>query len=177
MSDIECPGCGHKFSEPTGALDAPKARKLTPQQKIVRAFKEAKGIDANDAGWDRKFFARFIRPANEVLTAFDDDVDRAMAFILVKGAEWSNLTDWGLEAVIRAAAREYKRIGGNDGSEDGKVDAVDMVGPGRRRRLTSSREVVGDTLGSIERAHISGQGTGDVAGPKPDYGHDPEDFS
>lgn len=160
---------------PKPAVSKPKD--LTSLQKVVRGFKEAKGVDSNDADWDRKFFARFTRPAKELLDAFNGDAEAAIAYTLTKSVEWEHLPDWGLEAVVKAAGREYNRIGGASGSEHIAVDANSLDGPGRSRRLTSAREVAGDTLRRIEQSKVHAEGPRELAGPSEDSGFYDEDVS
>lgn len=127
-------------------------RKLLPINQVMRAFKEAKGIDADDANWDKKFYKRFIRPAKEILSIFDDNHMRAIGYILTEGSRLDESgLDWGLDAIIRAAGRDYSKIfGGNNGSlNDGSVVADSLSGPGRNRRITPSGEVVSDVLRSL----------------------------
>jgi len=106
------------------AVSAKEAKPLTPIQKVIRAYKQAIGVDAEDKDWDRKFFSRHTRPATDLLKAFDGDADKAMIYLIAKGMEWneSGLAGWGLEGIIKSAARDFARIstgGENDRRTDG----------------------------------------------------------
>ena len=63
----------------------PLKKELTPLQKVIRGFKEAKGVDSENKDWDRKFFSRYTRPAQDLLVAFDGDANKAIVYILTKG--------------------------------------------------------------------------------------------
>jgi len=154
-----------------------KSTELTAIQKVIRGFKEAKGIDADNKDWDRKFFARQTRPAKELLTAFNDDPLAAIAYVLAKSVEWEHLSDWGLEAVVKAAGREYNRIGGEHGRKDSEVVNARLDGPGRGGRATTSRALAGDALRAIEQTQVSRKEPGNVAGGLDTFGGDGEDFS
>lgn len=91
-----------------------KVKELTHVQKLIRAFKASKGIDPDDTSWDRKFFTRHLRPANELLKAFDGDSSKAILYMNLKNQEWGSLSDWGLEGVINSAARDKRLYAGND---------------------------------------------------------------
>ena len=149
-----------------------EVRTLTPLQIVIRGFKEAKGVDADNADWDAKFFSRHTRPAKELLAAFDGDPLAAVAYTLTKATEWEHLSDWGLEAIVKAAGREYNRIGGSDGREHLPVGANLTDGPRSTRRLTSSRDLAGDALRSIEHAAIHPEGLNDMGGPGDDWSGD-----
>jgi len=140
-------------------------------QKVVRGFKEAKGVHADNADWDRKFFARHTKPAKELLTAFDGDPDRAIAYILAKSVEWEDLPDWGLEAIVKAAARDYTRIGGERADQHGEMGAAGDDGPRGRGSTTRAREVARDALRAIEATAVrAAESALEVRGP--DRGRD-----
>lgn len=83
-------------------------KEFTPIQKVMRAFKEAKGIDPDNSDWDKKHFSRHIKAGRELLSIFDDDFEKAIAYMNLKNNEWGTLVDWGMEGVIRAASRDNR---------------------------------------------------------------------
>lgn len=136
---------------------------LTPLQIVVRAFKLAKGVDPDDAGWDTKHYKRHVRPAKELLTVFDGNSDRAAQYLLEKGREWEHLTDWGIEAILKAAGREAAKLSeGNNGPTNGKMDNRSNDEPRRISRTASAGDLAGDTLRRIENAPIYSQENGDL---------------
>ena len=178
---IEREGEGDRENNLPQAVQKPghsSPKKLTPVQMVIRGFKEAKGVDCEDAEWDVKFFSRNLRAAHEVLTAFDGDAKRAIDYILIKSVEWSHLSDWGLEAIIKSAGREYNKInGGMNGHEHKQVGADSLDGRKRDRGTSSSREIAGDALKAIEKAGICRKESPDVASDLQHRSDDDADFS
>lgn len=82
-------------------------KKRTPIQELMRSFKKARGIDPDNAKWDKINFSRYLRPARQLLAIFEDDHLKASEYMLKKASEWSNL-DWGLDGIVRAASRDPK---------------------------------------------------------------------
>ncbi len=75
----------------------------TPEQRILCAFKMAKGMDWRDRAWDKAMFSRYVRPAKQLLGAFDDE-HSAAEFLLQYGDEMKEAgLDWGLDAAVRKA--------------------------------------------------------------------------
>jgi hypothetical protein len=144
-----------------------KPKELTPQQRLIRYFKEAKGVNANDTEWDRKHWnGRLGKEANAVLKAFDGDVKKAGEYILVKGEEWKHLPDWGLNGIVGAAGRDPRLNGENDESQHSAMDAVGLDGPGRPRNFTSAREIAGNALAGLrQQAALSSREPWDLDGP------------
>lgn len=169
--EVEEEGEREGEKDKTLAATPPQApRKFTPSQKVIRGFKEAKGIDSDDKEWDRKFAARYARAANELLVAFNGDADKAIVYILVKGEEWQHLPDWGLEAVVKCAGREYLRIGGNEnGSERESVGADRVDGPRSNRRYTPSGDLARDALRSLEHASVRSEQNAKLGGADDDF--------
>lgn len=165
---------------PEGGAIGPSVpqRPLTPQQIIVRYFKEAKGVDADDKEWDKRHWnGRLGKDANAVLRAFAGDAKKAGEYILVKGLEWEHLPDWGLNGVVAAAGRDPRLIGGEHGRTDDEVGADRLDGPGRHRGTASSRAVVGETVRAIEQSRVRPEGPGDVDGPGEDSRLHDEEFA
>lgn len=81
-------------------------KKRTPVQEVMRAYKQAKGIDPDNAKWDKIHFGRYLRPAQQLLVIFDGDHLKAVEYMKTKGKEWDELADWGLDGIVRAASRD-----------------------------------------------------------------------
>ncbi len=162
---------------PTAALQTglDSKKPLTGIQKVIRGFKEAKGIDADDAGWDTLHFKRFTRPAKDLLKIFGGNAEAAILYTLKKGEELDskNLLSWGLEAVSRAAATDpnvLNFMGGGDGSEHKPVVSDSLDGPRSTGRFASSRSLAGDALRAIESSGVRPEETRFL-------GSDDDDFS
>jgi len=75
----------------------------TKEQRILCAFKMAKGIDWKDRDWDKAMFTRYVRSAKQLLSAFTDE-QLAAEFLLEFGDEMREAgLDWGLDAAVRRA--------------------------------------------------------------------------
>ena len=159
---------------PEAAPVKAEPKKLTPQQIVVRYFKEAKGVHADDKDWDRKHWnGRLGKDAAALLKAFDGDPVKAGRYLLIKGEEWKELPDWGIHGVIAAAGRD-PRINGQTGDQEherknGTLDAARTPGPRRLNGVTRAGEISGDALESLrEQAEIHDEGRGQLAGPPED---------
>jgi hypothetical protein len=146
-------------------------KKLTPAQIVVRYFKEAKGVLADDADWDRKHWnGRLGKEAAALLKAFDGDPVRAGQYLLVKGEEWKDLPDWGINGVIAAAGRDPRlNAGRGEGEHERKNDALASGVPHGPRRLggvTRSGEIAGEALAGLrEQAALPRRGEEHLGGP------------
>ncbi|MDE2107006.1 MAG: hypothetical protein KGL39_57900, partial [Patescibacteria group bacterium] len=151
-----------------------KPKTYTAIQKVIRGFKEAKGIDCDDAAWDKLHFKRFARAAQDLLKVFNGNADAAIVYTLKRGQELDEkqLSGWGLEAVSRAAATDPKVLdlinGGEYGPKDSALDADSVDGPRRLNGVTRAGEIVGDALAGIKRVEISSREESDVAEPPED---------
>lgn len=160
-----------------------KVKPLTGVQKVMRAFKEAKEIDADDAHWDSINFKRFLRAATDVLNIFGGEADAAIMYVLVKGQELDDrkLTDWGLEAIARAAATDGRVQDfinrGIHGPENIEMGTDRLDGPRRGGGTTSSRSLAGDALRAIESNGVRAQKSIALDGPRSDQTFDDEPFS
>ncbi len=150
----------------------PAPNKLIPQQIVIRYFKEAKGVNADDKDWDRKHWnGRLMKEAAALLKAFDGDPINAGRYMLITSEEWSELPDWTMNAVAAKAGRDKTLHGAGEenGSKNGEMVADRVDGPGRRPRLTSSRDLAGDALAELkQQAAVSSRGAGELAGPPDD---------
>jgi hypothetical protein len=117
---------------PEISISKPTLKTFTPDQQIVRAFKEAKDINADDADWDKLHYKRFARAAADLRKIFAGRTNDAIAYVLAKGQELDDrgLLGWGLEAIARAAATDPRALGGEpSGPEDGAVATNRLAGP------------------------------------------------
>lgn len=89
-----------------------KKKEFTPIQRVMRSFKELKGIDPDNADWDKKHFSRHIKAGRDLLKVFDEDAEQAILYMKLKKKEWESLIDWGMEGVIRSASRDPRLYGG-----------------------------------------------------------------
>ena len=155
-------------------------KKLTPQQVIVRYFKEAKGFDADDTDWNRRNFnGRLMKEAAVLLKAFDGDPIKAGRYMLIKGEEWKDLQDWTMNAIAAAAGRD-PRINGEHGEEHEReartMDADCSHGPRRVTGTSSARDLVSNSLAGLrEQAALPSPKTGDLAGPGDDLSGNGQD--
>lgn len=152
-------------------------RKLTPQQILVRYFKEAKGVLADDKDWDRRNWnGRLGKEAAALLKVFDGDPVKAGRYMLVKGDEWKDLPDWTMNAIAAAAGRDTRLNQGrgeNDGQQNGTLDADRGNGPRRLGGVTRSGEIAGDALAGLrEQAALPGRGKGELGGSQSDSFND-----
>lgn len=152
-------------------------RELKPIDKVMRAFKEAKNIDADDAAWDKLNFKRFARAAADVLKLLGNNPEAAIMYVLVKGQELDDCdrTSWGLEAIARAAAtdaRVHDFINGeNNGPKNIEVGAARLDGPRRAGGTASARDLAGDALNGLHAQAPA------LAGPPEDQLIDDEPFA
>ena len=155
-----------------------EVRTLTPQQKLIRYFKEAKGVNADDKDWDRRHFCgRLVKEATEYLKAFDGNVKIAGEYLLVVGEEWKDLPDWSMPGAKAKAGRDPRLNGteGEHGHEHGALDADRLDGKRRTGGLASARAIAGDTLRAIEATAFRAKESPVVAGPSEDSFIDGED--
>lgn len=150
---------------------------LTGIQKVMRAFKEAKGIDADDAEWDAMHFKRFARPAADLLKIFKGDAEAAILYVLKKGGDLDDkqMSSWGLEAVSRAAATDAQVIafnGEKNGRQNLPMGANLADGPRSVGRIASSGSLVGDALRGLEHAAVHPEGPSDMGGVGDDWSGD-----
>ena len=76
----------------------------TPQQKIVCAYKVAKGIAWDDRGWDTDNYSRAAKAAGAVLRAFDQKVKPAAEFVVAFGERMDKAgRSWTLETAAKWA--------------------------------------------------------------------------
>lgn len=156
----------------------PKAK--TPVQRVVEAYKHAKGVPMDDKGWDRANFGRYSKAAKSLLTCFAQDVDKSAAYIFLR-AEDLNASDldWTLETITRHA---YDGIGipkkeENHGPQYGAVGADRLDGQRRIGGTASSRDTARDAIKAIGATQVRVAKEAELGAHRPDLGSDGEEVS
>jgi len=119
-------------------------KELTPIQIVVRYWKVLKDFEPEDKAWDKFNFPRYVRPANELLSAFNGDAGVACRYLGDKYIEMASKGfDCGFHWIARKSwddAKDFeRRLNGNgpvtpssrqlrNGSDTKKVGELDMVG-------------------------------------------------
>lgn len=147
-----------------------KPKNPTPEQIIIRYFKEAKGVNADDKEWDRRHIdGRLIKEARALLRAFDGDVKNAGEYMLIKAAEWEHLPDWKMPGITSAAAADPRlNREKNNEPKSGAVDAARVDGQGRGGVTSPARDIVGDALRGLEPKGLRTEGVPILDGPRAD---------
>ena len=149
----------------------------TPIQAVVRAYKHSKGVGQDNKAWDKANFGRASKSAKSLLDRFAGDVDEAAAYLFVRAEQLNEKgLEWTLETIARHAwdgAGMPKQEEQSDGRKDSPLGSDRLDGPGRTRRITSSREAVGDALQGLRDAIVLGEGARQLGGP-PEDSHDDE---
>lgn len=86
----------------TSSLDGEYNPK-SPTQRIICAYKVALGIPWDDRAWDKVMYSRYVKAANQFLSAFRDE-QTAAEFLIEYGEKMKDkgLT-WGFDAAVREA--------------------------------------------------------------------------
>lgn len=117
MGNMNCPACNSEFliemrlltntfekikKLPTGEYDA-----KTDVQKVVLAYKIAKGVDRQNRIWDKINYARNVRPATTLLEIFGGRLEQAVDYLLKRGEELDlKKLEWNLETIVRNASNK-----------------------------------------------------------------------
>ncbi len=148
-----CESCGHANAKPRK-----KPINLTGVQRVMMAYKLAKGVDKDNAGWDRANFTRYSRAAASILECYGGVVEAAVVCVLTKGEQFNERElSWNLDTIKTHAwdgIGEYQRQqeeAGN-GLEHGKVDAGHLLDQGRPAKVALSRDLAGESLRRIAQA-------------------------
>ena len=77
----------------------------TPGQEVVVAYKVLKGVEIEDRGWDRIYYPRFKRQAEDLLRFFAGDLSTSLK-CLAGVSDWAGKKglDWTLETVVKRAS-------------------------------------------------------------------------
>ena len=77
-------------------------KKLTAIQKVVLAYKLAKGYQAKDKEWDNQFFKMWVRSAQSILKYLNNEEDKAIDCIceISEELEKKNL-EWNLNTIVK----------------------------------------------------------------------------
>lgn len=91
-----------------GNAAAARRATLTPAtEKVIRAFKIAKG-NKEDPGWDALMLDKSINPANQLIAYFNGDWQSAVRCIEDVRDSMADFPSWGWDAVIKRAP-DFKR--------------------------------------------------------------------
>lgn len=167
---VPCRALPSQLKEKTTDIAVP-AKPKTPIQRIVEAYKHAKGVPMDDKGWDRSNFGRYSKAAKSLLECFKGDVDLTAAYIFTRATELDEKSiSWTLETITRHAWDGEGIAKEPHGPDDKPVESNRILGQGRNRGTTSSRAIVGDTLRAIEATAVHAKEAADVGG------HDDDPF-
>ena len=131
-------------------------RKITDVQRIVNAYKEAKGVGIQDKMWDRYNFARCSKPAKSLLDCLGS-WEKAAAYILGKGQEFDDIGfSWTLETIARHAwddrgkliERTPEQMGNPELLTGGRLE---LPAPGRKPGISSAGALADNTLDRLRR--------------------------
>ena len=169
---MKCPNCAFVFTPEKQSIE----KKKTDLQRVVEAYKHAKGIPMEDKAWDKACFARCSKSGKALLERFGGDLEKSAAYIFLRGAQLDEIgCDWTIETILKHAwdglgIPKPKEEG--DGFKRGKVESNSLPDARGHRRLASGREVARETLRAIESTAIRAEG---AARLEADRGNSPLD--
>lgn len=106
-------------SQPQDTLPKP----LSSVQKIVNAYKISRGIPKDDKSWDKANFSRYSKSAKAMLECFDGDVQKSVAYVLLKADQFR---EKGLEYTLETLARHaYDAKGGREEVPDDDLKKIE----------------------------------------------------
>lgn len=145
--------------------EASEPNPLTPLQRVVGAYKLAKGIDRDDKAWDRANYARYSKAAKSLLEACGGNLEAAVAYLIGQGDEWdAKSITWTLETIARHAWDNQAKITeAVNGPEHRPLDSNNLLDERRTSRPTPARELAAGALRGIAEAgqaapRLEGQG-------------------
>ena len=119
---IECVKCGEGMRVKVESASNPRRqvaqaspdgpyRAKTPVQRVVLAYKIAKGFKAEDRAWDQEFYAMNASYASRLLNLLGQDPEKAIDCIADSSERFDKLgmPSWSLSAVCQYAP-EWLRI-------------------------------------------------------------------
>lgn len=131
-----------------------KQRVLTAIQRVVNAYKEAKGVGMEDKAWDKENFARCSKPAKSIIECIGS-WESAAVYVIVKGDEFdSKGLDWTLETIKKHAWDNRGKLNGRVETEMGNnslpgKDGYRVNTQGGKRISTSGEILAKGFLGPI----------------------------
>jgi hypothetical protein len=115
-------------------LTPPKANgqrnPMTPLQAVMRAYKVAKGIAADDATWDKANWKVHCRAGAKLLDAFKGVDERAVMYLLGKAQEWNEA---GITWVLATIAKHAHDDRGKHEQAGGGAGDGEQLGPPRQQ--------------------------------------------
>ena len=131
---------------------------LTPIQRIVGAYKIAKGIDRDDKAWDKGNFARAAKAAKTLLENLGA-VEKCVAYVLCKAEEFKagNFT-WTLETIVRHGLDQKGEINAiatgdikQEALGDDPIPEPGRIGAPTRKRALSWGNVAAGMVGGLAK--------------------------
>lgn len=158
-------------------VDIPKPK--SDLTRIIEAYKHAKGIEMDDAAWNKAQWPRACKAGKSLLDCFGGDLDKAAAYLFYRAEHLKEAgLEWRFETIVKHAWDGLGMETGkekNDGLRNQPLGADLLHGPRSTRRLTSSGSLAGEALRGLEHAAIHAEGVGDMGGPGDDFQGDHDD--
>lgn len=108
-------------------------------RRVIAAYKIVLGMERDTprwVAWDKFNYGRNAKAAVSVLAAFDDDVERAVAWTILKGNEWK---DAGLSFTLETVARHGWDSGEIfNGQQASEVGSDRLLGQSSAPRITQA---------------------------------------
>jgi len=148
----------------------------TAIQRIMDAYKHAKGLAMDNPEWDRACFSRYSRPAASILRCFGGDLDKAAAYIFLRSEDFNeSKLSWTLDTIARHAwDGQGMPKGATNGLRNKSVDSDELDGQRTNRRTTQAREITSDVIRRIQQVSIYPKKLTDMAELEPDSRNDEE---
>ena len=134
---------------------APAARQggFTPIQRVVNAYKEAKGVGMEDKGWDRANFSRYTKAAKSLIECLGG-WEPAAVYVIGKGREFDDKDlDWTLETIKKHAWDNRGKL--NAGAHP-KMDTDPVLGPRGVKRTSRPRKQIVHAGKIVARGALDG---------------------
>jgi hypothetical protein len=160
-------------AQTTGAVKEPH-----PLQRVIRSYKVAKGMKADDQEWDKAQFKVHARAAKKLLDAFKRDDKAAVAYLLWKAQEFNEAgINWALATIAKHAwddrgkhgieARDDRRVSQHVELQEKPMGDAGLL---ERRGYTGIAQA-----GSLAKQVVQ-QLADSRSRPQDDRGHEPQEF-
>ena len=136
-----------------GSAPAARQRDFTPIQRVVNAYKEAKGVGMEDKGWDRANFSRYTKAAKSLIECLGG-WEPAAVYVIGKGREFDDKDlDWTLETIKKHAWDNRGKL--NAGAHP-KMDTDPVLGPRGVKRTSRARKQIIHSGEIVARGALDG---------------------
>ncbi len=126
---------------------------FTPIQRVVNAYKEAKGVGMEDKGWDRANFSRYTKAAKSLIECLNG-WEPAAVYVIGKGQEFDDKNlDWTLETIKKHAWDNRGKL--NAGAQP-KMGVDPVLGPRRNKRTSRARKQIIHSGEIVARGALDG---------------------